>query len=113
QRQRRGAACAAVERALEVPGADRGSALMDYEVEVAGRVRQVAVQRVDGRFRVTVDGREHLVDARRIDANTLSLLLVGKEEVANSFAVTFATDPVTRQLIVGVGAAAVPVSLNG
>jgi len=86
---------------------------MQYEVEVAGRVRQVAVQRVDGRFRVTVDGREHLVDAKRIDASTLSLLLVGKEEVANSFAVTFATDPVTRQLVVGVGAAAVPVSLNG
>jgi biotin carboxyl carrier protein len=91
---------------------------MHYQIEVAGRVRQVDVQRVDGRFRVTVDGREHLVDARRVDANTMSLLMVRPDATndppsATSYAVTFATDPATRQLIVGVGAAAVAVSLNG
>jgi biotin carboxyl carrier protein len=93
---------------------------MHYEVEVAGRVRQVDVQRVDGRFRVSVDGREHVVDVRRIDANTMSLLMARPEPDAAaaapgaaSYAVTFATDPATRQLVVGVGATTVPVALNG
>jgi glutaconyl-CoA/methylmalonyl-CoA decarboxylase subunit gamma len=85
---------------------------MHYQVEVAGRIKHVNVQRVDGRFIVTVDGREHVVDARRVDANTMSLL-IGKEKRADSVAVTFATDPATRQLVVGVGGATVPVSLNG
>ena len=33
--------------------------------------------------------------------------------VANSYTVTFATDPATRQMVVGVGAAAIAVSLDG
>ena len=48
---------------------------MQYQVEVGGRVRRVNVQRVDGRFTVTVDGREHIVDAQRVDASTMSLLI--------------------------------------
>jgi len=86
---------------------------MRYQVEVAGRLRQVNVRRVDGRFVVTVDGRDHVVDAQRVDANTMSLLLVGTQKAADSVAVTFATDPATRQVIVGIGAVTVPISLNG
>jgi biotin carboxyl carrier protein len=92
---------------------------MRYEVEVAGRVRQVNVNRVDERFLVSVDGREHVVDARQVDGNTMSLLMLrlpGSVETtgaATSYAVTFAVDPATRQLIVGIGAAAVPISFNG
>jgi biotin carboxyl carrier protein len=81
---------------------------MHYEVEVAGRLRQVDIQRADGRFVVTVDGREHVVDAKRVDAHTMSLLIG-----SSSHTVTFATDPATKQLVVGVGGAAVAVSLNG
>jgi biotin carboxyl carrier protein len=94
---------------------------MQYQVEVGGRVRRVTVQRVDGRFTVTVDGREHIVDAQRVDASTMSLLIekggAGRGEdatgVANSYTVTFATDPATRQMVIGVGAAAIPVALDG
>src|SRR5438874_750130 len=112
---------------------------MQYQVEIAGRVRQVNVRRVDRRFVVSVDGREHVVDAQRVDAHTMSLLIqppaiatatVAPPEpradasagggakpdtatVTDSYTVTFATDPVTKQLVVGVGAATVPVSLNG
>jgi len=48
---------------------------MRYEVEVGGRTRQVAVTRLGDAFAVTVDGREWRVDAARIDAQTLSLLV--------------------------------------
>lgn len=85
---------------------------MRYEVEVAGRLRQVNVQRVDGRFVVTVDGRQHVVDAQRVDRQTMSLL-IGKEKAVQSHTVTFAIEPVTKQLVVGMGAVAVPVALNG
>jgi biotin carboxyl carrier protein len=46
-----------------------------YEVEVGGKARHVAVTRVGDAFAVTVDGREWRVDAVRVDAQTLSLLV--------------------------------------
>lgn len=52
---------------------------MQYELEVNGRPRQVIVRRVDGRFVVAVDGREWTIDAKRVDAHTLSLLVEGEE----------------------------------
>jgi len=90
---------------------------MNYEVEIAGRVRQVSVRRVDGRFVVTVDGREHVVDAQRVDGQTMSLLMARPDAmpmiVGASYTATLASDPVTKQMLVGVGGVAVPVSLNG
>ena len=41
---------------------------MQYEVEIGGRRRQVAVSRVGDRFAVTVDGATKQVDVARIDA---------------------------------------------
>ena len=46
-----------------------------YEVEINGRLRQVSIRQADDRFAVTIDGRESTVDARGIDAYTLSLLV--------------------------------------
>jgi biotin carboxyl carrier protein len=48
---------------------------MQYEVEVNGRVRHIAVQRDGGRFAISLDGREWRVDAVRLDARTLSLIV--------------------------------------
>ena len=49
---------------------------MTFEIEVDGRSRAVAVEPVEkGRFRVTVDGRPHLVDAARAGEFGLSLLV--------------------------------------
>jgi len=48
---------------------------MQYEVEIGGKVRQVVVTRTGGAFAVSVDGRTRQVDAVRVDANTLSLLV--------------------------------------
>jgi len=54
---------------------------LEYEISVNGRLRHVTVRRLDGdgdgdgRFVVAMDGHEWTVDAARVDANTLSLLI--------------------------------------
>ncbi len=49
---------------------------MTFEVELAGRVRTVAVERTDrdGRFRVTLDGESHVLDVARAGEFGWSLL---------------------------------------
>ena len=52
---------------------------MTFEIDVNGRTRTVVIERVtpaDGRFRITVDERAHLVDVRRVNGSTLSLIFV-------------------------------------
>ena len=50
---------------------------MTLDIEINGRSRTVSVERsAHGRFRVTVDGRPHEIDAARSGAFGLSLLLV-------------------------------------
>ena len=82
---------------------------MQYEVEIGGRRRQVVVTRTGDGFAVSVDGHSRQVDAARIDAQTLSLLVDG----VWSNDVSIATDPVGGQLTVHVGSTAIPVTLNG
>ena len=81
---------------------------MHYEVHVNGRLRQVNIHRADGRFVVALDGREWAIDAARIDAHTISLL-VGDA----SHEVTMSTDSVTGQLAVSVGGVPLVAALNG
>jgi hypothetical protein len=80
---------------------------MQYEIEIDGRKRQVAVMRVGDRFSVTVDGRTSHVNAARVDAYTLSLLIEPSPnripDIGGSREVTIAPDPITRQLTVRVG----------
>jgi biotin carboxyl carrier protein len=78
---------------------------VQYEVDVQGRVRQVVVHRVDGAFDVSVDGRTWRVDAARIDAQSISLVL---EPGAKSYEVGFSRDAATGLLSVRVA-----VALNG
>jgi acetyl/propionyl-CoA carboxylase alpha subunit len=50
---------------------------MTFEIEINGRLRTVAVERApagSSRFRVTVDGTPQLVDAVRIEDDTLSII---------------------------------------
>jgi biotin carboxyl carrier protein len=103
---------------------------MQYEAEVNGRVRQVTINRVDGRFLVSLDGEEWLVDAARIDPQTLSLLVEDRgrhgssgptraaassaaEHMVTSHEVTLTTDQAPGQVAVTVGAVPVTVTLNG
>lgn len=91
---------------------------MQYEIEVNGRLRRVDVRRADGGFRVSVDGREWLIDAARVDAQTLSLLIRALPITAQpgptwSHEVAVAPDPQTSTLAVRVGEIPVSVSMNG
>jgi biotin carboxyl carrier protein len=79
-----------------------------YEVQINGRTRRVAVSRSGGGFAVTIDGRTVHVDAARVDAQTLSLVIDGEV-----YEVTVAPDPASGQLAVRVGATPVAVGLNG
>jgi biotin carboxyl carrier protein len=82
---------------------------VQYEVEVGGRRLQVVVTRSGDGFAVSVDGRTRQVDAARIDAHTLSLVL----DSVWSNEVSIATNPASGELAVHVGATPVAVTLNG
>jgi len=74
---------------------------MTFEVEVNGKTRTVAIELVsgaDGRYRVAVDGKEHVVDAREVDESTLSLILLDKG--AASFDVELVESGVAGELLV-------------
>jgi biotin carboxyl carrier protein len=102
---------------------------LQYEVEVGGKRLRVSVAREGNGFAVVVGKRTWHVDAARIDAHTLSLLLdggvssgaqgppdtsrAGPVGPGASREVVVTTDPATAQLVVRIGAIPVSVSLNG
>jgi biotin carboxyl carrier protein len=90
---------------------------MQYEIEVGGRRRQVLVTRSGDTFAVSVDGHTRDVDAARIDAGSLSLLVdtVSPEGTGarSGSELSIVADPATGQYIVHVGAVPIAVTLNG
>jgi biotin carboxyl carrier protein len=98
---------------------------MQYEVEIGGRRRQVVVARAGGGFAVSVDGRTRHVDAARIDAQTMSLLVDSVQPMEHN--ATRGNNPTARRLSyevsvvplaagelqVHVGEVPVAVALNG
>ena len=81
---------------------------MEFAIEVGGRVRHVAVNRVGASFAVSIDGRRWDVNPALIDPQTLSLL-VGHR----SYEVTLAPDRASGQLLVHVGSTPIAVTPNG
>jgi biotin carboxyl carrier protein len=81
---------------------------MEFAIEVGGRVRHVAVNRVGSSFTVSVDGKPWDVDPTLIDPQTLSLLIGHR-----SYEVTLAPDQASGQLLVHVGSTAIAVTQNG
>ena len=56
---------------------------MTFDIEINGRARIVSVERAAaGRYRVTVDGTAHLVDAARVGDFGLSLLMDGRDRAS-------------------------------
>ena len=97
---------------------------MTFEVETAGRVVSVSVERADspGLFRITVDGRLHVIDAARTDGLSLSLLetvLSGdgdrpqKETVARSCELQVVPGAAHDELLVTLGGRLAVVSVDG
>jgi biotin carboxyl carrier protein len=110
---------------------------MQHEVEINGRIRQVAVHRADEGFAVAIDGRAWQVLAAQVDRHTLSLLIAdgvrlkpdtttdttagGRESFSTrgirkttpdprtvlSYEVTLVPDPASAQLVVSVAGPAV------
>ena len=108
---------------------------MQYEIEMAGRPRRVVVHRSGSTFTVEIDARSWTVDAHRLGAHSLSLLVRdvqlkpdGSEggasgssrtsDVASGFSRTLSYEvtvvaDATGQKVVTVGAIPVALSLNG
>ena len=85
---------------------------MRYEVEIGGRVRQVSLQQGHGRFTATVDGRERIVDAARVDAHTWSLLIHEGGHGVSSHELSITPEPGPDRFAVQVGSAPLTVSLH-
>jgi biotin carboxyl carrier protein len=87
---------------------------VQYEIEVAGRVRQVAVHRAGNAFEVSVDGRVWRVNAAQVGTDGLSLVVHSSQRPgAASYDAGFASDTATGLLHVRIGTTHVPVLLNG
>ncbi|MEO7133498.1 MAG: biotin/lipoyl-containing protein [Vicinamibacterales bacterium] len=69
---------------------------MIYEVAIGDRVRTVGIVRKGSLLHVDLDGRLHLVDARRINESIVSMLvqLDGAAAPSRSIDAAFATQPV-------------------
>ena len=92
---------------------------MRHEIEAGGRVRSVIVDRTGDTFAVAVDGRVRQVDAVRVDAQTLSLI-VGPQGAATAttraaavYDVAIVADSGGAGLVVRVDHVPVAVSLAG
>jgi biotin carboxyl carrier protein len=68
---------------------------MKFEVEVGDRIRTVSVIRKGGVLHVDLDGRSHVVDARRVNDATISMLvqLDGAAAPSRSIDAAFAAKP--------------------
>jgi biotin carboxyl carrier protein len=83
---------------------------VQYEVEINGRLRRVALQRTGGQFAATVEGRVRRVDVARIDAQTLSLVV---DDGASTYDIGVTGDAATGLLHVRVDTTVVDVAVNG
>jgi biotin carboxyl carrier protein len=58
--------------------AAHGVAIVKFAARVGEAVHEIDVSRVDGTYVVTLDGTEHVIDARKLEADFYSILFEGK-----------------------------------
>jgi biotin carboxyl carrier protein len=91
---------------------------VQYDIEAGGRLRHVSVARSGDGFAVRVDDRLHFVDAERIDALTLSLIVDSRVPEGSSRGLRRAYDAVVPpgagrgRAVVRIGAVPVPLSFD-
>jgi len=87
---------------------------MIFEVAIADRVRTVSVVRKGALLHVALDGRMHIVDARRIDESSLSMLVQSGAEgtPVRSLDASVATQAVAGDFDVHVAGRTVPVQVR-
>jgi biotin carboxyl carrier protein len=66
---------------------------MHFEIEVNGRPHAVTVEKTGSRYRIEADGQVDVVDVARVDASTLSLLVVGEREVSHEVSLVDGREP--------------------
>ena len=86
---------------------------MRYEIEVGGRLRHVAVERAGDGFAVELDGRTWRIDASRVDAHTLSLILDNEVDSRTGSEVTIVPGRSAGQFTIQIGALPIAVTVNG
>jgi biotin carboxyl carrier protein len=85
---------------------------MRYEVEVGGRLHQIQVDGANGRFLVTLGARAIAIDAVRVAPQAMSLLIEDADRTA-SHEVVVVPGALGGQFSVRIGAAFIPVVVNG
>jgi len=87
---------------------------MIYEVAIGDRVRTVGIVRKDGLLHVDLDGRLHIVDARRVNDLIISMLVQrgGAGAPARSIDAAFAAQPVAGDFDVHVDGRTIPVEIR-
>lgn len=85
---------------------------MTFEVEVNGRGRLISIERATaGKYRVTVNGRAHTVDAIRVGSFGLSLLFDGADRASREIQVAPAGTP--GEVLVSLDGRSVTAVVNG
>jgi len=84
-----------------------------YEIEVGGRIRDVVVERAGDGFAVALDGRAWRVDASRVGAHTLSLILDNDTEQGSGIEVTIVPGRAPGQFTIQVGGVPIAVTVDG
>lgn len=87
---------------------------MTYEVVIGERVRTVSVVRKGHLLQVELDGRTHVVDARRISDGVMSMLvqLDGDAAPTRSIDAAFASKPVAGDLDVHLAGRTIPLQIR-
>lgn len=87
---------------------------MIFEVAIGEKVRTVAIVRKGGLLQVDVDGRTHMVDARRVSDSVISMLvqLEGANTPARSIDAAFATQPAAGDLDVHFDGLTIPLQIR-
>jgi biotin carboxyl carrier protein len=87
---------------------------MIFEVAIGEKVRTVAIVRKGGLLQVDVDGRTHIVDARRVSDSVVSMLvqLEGANTPSRSIDAAFATQAAAGDLDVHFDGLTIPLQIR-
>jgi len=87
---------------------------MTFEVAIGDRVRTVSVVRKGGLLHVDLDGRMHVVDARRVNESMVSMLVQseGADAPATSVDAAFASQSTQGDLDVHLDGRTIPVAIR-
>ena len=66
---------------------------MQFEIEVNGKPRRVAIERKGTRYRIESDGRVDVVDVAKVDGTTLSLIIDGEQERSHEVSLLEGREP--------------------